>query len=105
MKEDRQLLVLLHLSQMIGGFIIPIILWQTKKDEIQGMDLHGKAVLNFQITLMIYSVAVVFLSFLCIGFFLLPFFILYTIILPIVNAVKANEGHPPNYWAAIPIIQ
>lgn len=105
MREDRQLLVLLHLSQFFGGFIIPLILWQTKKEEVLGMDLHGKAVLNFQISVMIYSLVVAFLSLLCIGFFLLPFYLLYVFILPISNAINASHGHLPRYWAAIPIIK
>ena len=48
MKEDKQLLVLTHLSQLldfvtgIGGFIVPLILWLTKKDEVLDMDRDGK---------------------------------------------------------------
>ena len=38
----------------IGGFIVPLILWLTKKDEILDMDKHGKSILNFRITMFIY---------------------------------------------------
>ena len=60
MKEDKQLLVLTHLSQLldfvtgIGGFIVPLVLWLTKKDEIINMDAHGKAIINFRISMFIY---------------------------------------------------
>ena len=60
MKENRQLLVLTHLSQLldfvsgIGGFVVPLILWLTKKDEIRNMDETGKAILNFRISMFIY---------------------------------------------------
>jgi len=46
MREDRQLLMLTHLSQLldfvsgIGGFIVPLILWILKKEEVLGMDFH-----------------------------------------------------------------
>ena len=55
MKENRQLLVFTHLSQLldfvtgIGGFIVPLLLWLVKKDEVFDMDRHGKAILNFRI--------------------------------------------------------
>ena len=60
MKENKQLLVLTHLSQLldfvsgIGGFVVPLILWLTKKDEVYGMDQHGKAILNFRISMFLY---------------------------------------------------
>ena len=62
MREDKQLLVLTHLSQLldlvtvIGGFIVPLVIWLTQKDKIFGMDAHGKMILNFQISIFIYSI-------------------------------------------------
>lgn len=60
MIENRQLLVLTHLSQLldlvtgVGGFIAPLVIWLTKKDDVIDMDLHGKAILNFRISMFIY---------------------------------------------------
>ena len=60
MKENRQLLVFTHLSQLldfvtgIGGFIVPLLLWLVKKDEVFDMDRHGKAILNFRISMFLY---------------------------------------------------
>ena len=60
MKENRQLLVFTHLSQLldfvtgIGGFIVPLIIWLVKKDEIFDMDRHGKAIINFRISMFLY---------------------------------------------------
>ena len=57
MKKDNQLLVLTHLSQFadlitgIGGFLIPFILWLVKKDDVIGMDEHGRAIMNFRISI------------------------------------------------------
>lgn len=105
MREDKQMLVLLHLSQLVGGFIIPLVLWLTKKDEIKDMDLHGKAVINFQITTALYSIGVVILSFMCVGFLLLPFLILYVTICPVINAINASNGLSPKYPGTIVFIQ
>jgi uncharacterized Tic20 family protein len=104
MKKNNQLLVLTHLSQFIdlitgiGGFIVPLIIWLTKKDEILGMDEHGKAILNFRISMFLYlllciPLVIVFglgiLGFITIGIFYLIF--------PIINAVRASNDEAPNY--------
>ena len=48
--EDRSILVIMHLNALMTGFVGPLIFWLTQKDKIVGMDVHGKAALNFQIT-------------------------------------------------------
>ena len=46
----------IHLSQLCGyviplaGFIVPIILWQVKKDESEVIDQHGRIVTNWIIS-------------------------------------------------------
>ncbi|MCV6629879.1 MAG: DUF4870 domain-containing protein, partial [Flavobacteriaceae bacterium] len=60
-KENNGMLVATHLSQLLdfvtgfGGFIVPLVLWLTQKDAINKMDTHGKSVVNFQISLFIYT--------------------------------------------------
>jgi uncharacterized Tic20 family protein len=112
MKENKQLLVLTHLSQLldfvtgIGGFIVPLVLWLTKKDDIIGMDEHGKAILNFRISMFIYILICIplilllglgILGLIAIGFFYLIF--------PIINAIKASNNELPNYPFSIKIIK
>lgn len=98
LKEDRQMLMIMHLSQLlfivsvIGGIVVPIILWQLKKDEIQHMDAQGKEVVNFQISLFIYYVVSGLLCLILIGFILLPIVGLLNIILPIIYGLKAKDG-------------
>ncbi|MDG1396959.1 MAG: DUF4870 domain-containing protein [Polaribacter sp.] len=112
MKENRQLLVLTHLSQLldfvsgIGGFIVPLVLWLTKKDEIRDMDEHGKAILNFRISMFIYILIciplVLLLGLGIIGIMLIGVFYL---IFPIINAIKASNNEKPNYPFSIQIIK
>ncbi|MFN0729234.1 DUF4870 domain-containing protein [Polaribacter gochangensis] len=112
MKENKQLLVLTHLSQLldfvsgIGGFIVPLILWLVKKDEVFGMDTHGKAILNFRITMFIYLLIciplVLFLGLGIVGFIVIGIFYL---IFPIINALKANNNEAPNYPFSIQFIK
>lgn len=104
MKTNKQLLVVTHLSQLldfvtgIGGFIIPLVIWLTKRDEVFDMDRHGKAILNFRITMFIYLLICI-PAVLLFGLGLLGFFVigLFYLIFPIVNAIKASNNEEPNY--------
>lgn len=104
MQKNKELLAITHLSQLldfftaIGGFIVPLILWVLKKDEIEGMDAHGKAIINFRISMLLY----VFICIPLILFFglgILGFIILgiFYFTFPIINAYKASKGEEPNY--------
>lgn len=112
MRNDRQLLVLTHLSQLldfitgIGGFIVPLVLWLVKRDEVIGMDYHGKSILNFRISMFIYFLICIPLIFLF-GLGLLGFLILaiFYFIFPIINAIKASKGEAPNYPFSIQFIR
>lgn len=112
MREDKQLLVLSHLSQLLdyitgfGGFIVPLILWIINKDRVVHMDVHGKSILNFQISILIYcllSIPAIFLFGL--GIITLILVGILAFILPIINAVKASNGEEPNYYISIPFFK
>ena len=108
MREDRQTLMLTHLSQLLdlvsgfGGFIVPLVIWITNKDKIYDMDEHGKAILNFQLSMFVYAIICVPLI-LLIGLGLLGLIVigLACLIFPIINAIKANNGEMPNYPLSI----
>ena len=111
MNENKQLLVLTHLSQLldfvsgIGGFIVPLVLWLTKKDEIINMDTNGKAILNFRISMFIYVLLcvplILFFGLGILGFIVLGIFYL---IYPIINAIKASNNEAPSYPFTIQFI-
>ena len=104
MKADRQLIVLTHLSQLItlvigfGSLIIPLILWLTNKDKVYQMDEHGKNIVNFQISILIYSLLCIPLILLLglgiVGLIAIAFI---AILFPIINAIKASNGETPKY--------
>ena len=64
MREDRQTLMLAHLSQLLdlitgfGGFIVPLIIWATNKDKIYDMDEQGKGIINFQLSILLYTIII-----------------------------------------------
>lgn len=112
MKENNQLIVLTHLSQLLdlvtgfGGFIVPLVLWLTNKESIYKMDTHGKSIVNFQISMFIYIIICIPLIFLFgLGILLLIGIGLLCFILPIINAIKASNGEEPNYPFSINFIK
>ncbi len=104
MKTDRQLLVLTHLSQLVtlligcGSLILPFILWITQKDRVYQMDTQGKAIVNFQLSLVVLYIVCVPLI-LLFGLGLLGWFVLglVSIIYPVLNAIKVSNGQNPEY--------
>ncbi len=111
LREDRTTLVLTHLSQLLhyvtgfGGFIVPLIIWLSTKNTVEGMDEHGKAAVNLQLSLLLY----IFLSIpaiLLLGFGILTLIgtAILGFVLPIVNAVRAGNGESPTYFLTIPFI-
>jgi uncharacterized Tic20 family protein len=104
MKEDKQILVLTHLSQLLnfvtgfGGLIVPLVIWVSKKDEIYQMDEQGKAIINFQISMLIYAIICIpLILFLGLGILGLIFIGCMNLIFPIINAMKVNNGETINY--------
>lgn len=111
LREDRNLLVITHLSQFLtfitgfGGLIVPLVIWLTTKDSVVGMDAHGKSVVNFQLSLLMYLIiGIPGILFFGLGILVLLFAGVLSIVLPIVNAVKANTGEAPSYFGTIRFI-
>lgn len=112
MREDNQLLVITHLSQLldlvtgVGGFIVPLIIWATQKDKVAGMDMHGKMIINFQISIFIYSIICIPLIILFgLGIILLILVGLLALVLPILNAIKVSNGEMPYYPLTIQFLK
>lgn len=107
-----------HLSALsglivpFGNVLGPLLVWQIKKNEFPGVEAHGKAAINFQLTVLIALVATLIagfiLSFICIGallFFLLPVIGLCSIIFAIMAGLKANEGKDYKYPYSLNLIK
>ena len=112
MREDRQLIVITHLSQLItllvggGSLIVPLIIWFTNKDKVHSMDRHGKNIVNFQLSLIVYSVLCLpLILFLGIGIIGLIVLGLVSIVLPVINALKVSNGEIPIYPLTITFLK
>lgn len=109
--EQKQLGLFLHLSQLanlivpFAGIVIPIIIWQTQKDKTPALDAHGKMVVNWIISSVIYAVVSVILAFVLIGFFTLFAVAIMGIVFPIIGGIKANNGELWEYPLTIKFLK
>ncbi|OHB78536.1 MAG: hypothetical protein A2Z25_02160 [Planctomycetes bacterium RBG_16_55_9] len=104
-KDAMNMAVLCHLLAIFTGFLGPLIIWLMKKDELPFVDRHGKESLNFQLTVLIAMVASGVLSFLCIGFLLLPVVWIVDLIFCIIAAVKTSRGEEYRYPLTVRFIK
>ena len=112
MRKNKQLLVLTHLSQLldyvtgIGGFLVPLIIWLTNRDSIEGMDEQGKSILNFRISMFLYLILcvplILFFGLGLVGFLVIGIFYF---VFPIMNAIRVNNDEEPNYPFSISFIK
>jgi uncharacterized Tic20 family protein len=59
--NEKNTATFLHLSALtqyvfpFGNYIFPIIIWSSKKEESEFVDYNGKQVMNFQLSIFLYS--------------------------------------------------
>ena len=110
LKEDRKLLAATHLSQLlevvtgIGGFLVPLVIWLVKRDEILHLDAQAREILNFRISMFIYILLCIPLLLLGVGFIGLVVIGIFYLVFPILNAIRANNGDEPRYPLTLKIL-
>ena len=110
-RDTRLWGMILHLTVLAGhlvpyaGLVVPVVIWQMKKNDLPGIDTHGKNAVNWIISYIIYSV-------ICFGLFItvvlsiiaIPLWIVLGVlglIFPIIAGIKANSGEFWKYPLAI----
>jgi len=99
-KEARELGMLLHLLGLVG-FFAPLIIWVNAKEKHTFVDDHGRAALNYHISIIIYYAVCWLLCLVIIGIFLLIALAVMHVVFVIIAAVKAVRGKPWQYPIAI----
>ena len=116
---DNTWAMVVHLAALsgclipFGNIIGPLLVWIIKKDELPAIDRHGKAALNFNISVSIYvtvaSIISGILVIVVIGAILLPLvmvaYYVLIVLFPILAGMKANEGGWYEYPMAIQFIK
>jgi len=106
--ENRQLLVVTHLSQLLdivtgfGGFLVPLILWLTQRDSIMDMDENGRSIVNFRLSMFLYIlICIPLILLLGLGIMGIIAIAVLSLVFPIINAVKVSNGEKPYYPLSI----
>ena len=110
--DARTWIILCHASALAGFFIPgaghilgPLIVWLAKRTDSPEIDAHGKESLNFQISMLIYSLISGILCLILIGFFLLAILHVLNLVLVIVASIQASEGKLYRYPITIRLIK
>jgi uncharacterized Tic20 family protein len=91
--------VLCHASALLGFFfpwaghiIAPLIVWLVKRGDSPEIDAHGKESINFQLSMLVYSIISAILCLILIGFVLLAILHIVNVVLVIIASIRASEG-------------
>ena len=63
-KHHKNLAAIIHLSALskfifpLGNIIMPLIFWTINKDKSEFVDAHGKQAINFQLSILIYTIII-----------------------------------------------
>jgi len=92
-QDEKNLALIMHVLSLVGFSLLgPLIVWLVKKDESAFLDRQGRELLNFQLSILIYSIVSLVLCLVFIGFALLFVVFMTSLILTIIGLVKATEG-------------
>ena len=120
-QNDRNYSSITHLSGFAGWFfpfgniIAPLVLWSAKKNDSSYIDTHGKAAVNFQLSLILYGFLLVVLfvpiAILTLGLGIIAILlgiipaVILKIVLIINASIKANNGEFYTYPFTIEFIK
>ena len=111
--DQKTYALLMHLSLIATHFVpfalvlAPLIMWQIKKSESAYIDDQGREVVNFQLSLFLYTLAIIPLAIVTFGlaaFVLVPAVYILGIVGMIMGAVAANKGEYFRYPATMRLI-
>ena len=103
---------LCHASALLGVFLHfpghllpPLIVWLAKRDDSPEIDAHGKEALNFQLSMLLYTLISGVFCLVLIGFVFLAILWVLNAVLVIVASIQASDGKFYRYPITIRFIQ
>ena len=100
--DSRGWAVAAHLVTFVGlGLIGPLVIWLIKREEDPFVEEHAREALNFQLSMLIYTIG---LALTIIGILaLIPLWI-FALVVTIIAAIKAANGEGYHYPLSISLV-
>lgn len=108
--DQKSYLIIMHASVaaafVLGPlcFMVPLVMWLMKKDQSPEIDAHGKAAINFQISIAIYWLVGAVLTFVIVGIFVLIAVYILAIVGAVKGAIDASNGKLYKYPLSLRLI-
>lgn len=109
--DEKQYAMFIHFAQFAGliipilGWLLPLILWQSRKNTSAYIDRHGVMVMNWIISSIIYAIVSGVLCLIFVGFLLFIALGICSLIFIIIGGLKANNGEIWPYPLSIPFLK
>ena len=111
-ENERTWGMLAHLSALAGlvlpliGIVLgPLAVWLTRRDESRFVGEHAKEALNFNISVLLGAIACMLLTLVFVGFLLGTALFIFWIVMTLVAAIKASEGHIYRYPFSLRLVK
>jgi uncharacterized protein len=111
-ENERTWGMLAHLSALAGlvlpliGIVLgPLLVWLARRDASEFVAAHAKEALNFNISVLIGALACMLLMLVFIGFLLGTALFIAWLVMTLVAAIKASEGHLYRYPFSLRLVK
>lgn len=110
-RQDRNWATACHLSAFasvfmpLGSIIGPLVCWLARRDVSELVDVNGKKVLNFQISMTLYMLLCIPLCIILVGIPILFSLWLIRFVCIIIASIKTSNDESFRYPLAIPFFQ
>jgi hypothetical protein len=111
-ENERTWGMLAHLSALAGlalpliGIVLgPLLVWLARREESEFVAGHAKEALNFNISVLLGALACVLLMLVFIGFLLGTALFIAWLVMTLIAAIKASEGHPYRYPFSLRLVK
>jgi uncharacterized protein len=104
--NDKIWSMLSHLSALFGvGFVLPLVVYLAMRHESEYVGCNAREALNFHISVFLYIICCVPLLFILIGIPLMVILGIGSLVLAIVAAIKASQGHCYRYPLTLRLVK
>ena len=100
-ESERTWLALIHLSGLFFPIFPSVLIWNKKKDDVEGIDDHYRDIINYQLSIWLIFMMPGIIAFLFAGV-PYPIFvaIIFNVMFTIPNSIKVLNGRPYKYFYA-----